>query len=68
MGSNQESTHVFVVRIWREDREIEGAAPQWRGSIEHVRDGQRRYVKTLSKVIEFIVPYLEAMGVDVTPS
>jgi hypothetical protein len=59
-----EHTQVFIVRIWREPREIEGAAPEWRGVIEHVPDGKRRYLKNLAEVTDFIAPYLEQLGVE----
>lgn len=60
----EEHTHVFIVRIWREPREIEGAAPEWRGVIEHVPDGKRHYLKNLAEITTFIAPYLKQMGVE----
>jgi hypothetical protein len=56
-------THVFIVRIWLEPREIAGAAPEWRAVIEHVPDGKQRYVNDLNQLEQFISPYLEEMGV-----
>ncbi|GIK41283.1 MAG: hypothetical protein BroJett011_51160 [Chloroflexota bacterium] len=64
MPSFEEDTHVFILRIWREGREIEGAEPVWRGVIEHVPSGERRYLGDLDEVSDFIVPYLEAVGVE----
>jgi hypothetical protein len=63
MDSNEKNRHVFIVRIWREAREIEGRLPEWRGMIESVQNGERRYVRNLNDVIAFIVPYLDRMGV-----
>jgi hypothetical protein len=60
----EENTHVFIVRVWREPREIEGAAPEWRGVIEHAPDGERRYLKNLAEITAFIAPYLKGMGVQ----
>jgi hypothetical protein len=60
----EEHTHVFIVRIWREPREIEDASPEWRGVIEHVPDGKRRYLKDLAEIAAFIAPYLKEMGVQ----
>ncbi len=48
---------MFIVRIWREARESEGDPPEWRGSIEHVKTGERRYVKQLDEVVGFIAGY-----------
>jgi hypothetical protein len=58
-------THVFLVRIWCEPREIEGARPRWRGWIEHTATTQRRYLTSLDGIAAFIWPYLERMGVPV---
>lgn len=55
---------AFIIRIWREPREIEGALPEWRGVIESTHDNQRRYLKSLDEIIAFIAPYLDKMGVS----
>lgn len=68
MTSIEEHTHVFIVRVWREAREIQGTTPEWRGVIEHVSSGERRYLKGLEEIGVFIVPYLEAMGVKLEMS
>lgn len=54
---------MFIVRIWREPREIKDAVPEWRGVIEHVGSGERCYLKELDEIAAFMVPYLEEMGV-----
>lgn len=59
----EENTHIFIIRIWRESREIEGAPPEWRGVIEHVPGGNRRYIRSLDEISAFITPYLDQMGV-----
>jgi hypothetical protein len=59
MRSLDESIHSFIVRVWLEPREIEGAKPKWRGSIEHVNSGEQRYLKSLEEVTDFIASYLE---------
>jgi hypothetical protein len=63
MTSFEDNTHVFIVRIWLEPREIEGTSAKWRGVIEHVPSGERRYVQDLDDIIASIVPYLGEMGV-----
>jgi len=60
----EQYAHVFVVRIWREPREIPGASPQWRGVIERMSGGERRYVKDVDEISAFIAPYLERMGIN----
>jgi hypothetical protein len=56
--------NIFILRIWREPREIEGATPLWRGVITHLADGEKAYFKSLDKMVDFILPYLEEMGVQ----
>ncbi len=62
MSLSKENTHVFVVRIWWEPREIEGAIPKWRGMIEHVPGDKRRYLEELDEIIAFISPYVGQAG------
>jgi hypothetical protein len=63
MNDSEDSDHAFIIRIWKENRELEGASPGWRGVIEHVSTGKRRYLQELAHIIAFIIPYLEEMGV-----
>lgn len=63
MGSSEKNRQVFIIRIWREGRDIEGASPAWRGEIESTQTGERRYLKNLDDILAFIAPYLERMGV-----
>jgi hypothetical protein len=65
MTLSREDTHSFIVRIWCEPREIEGSAPEWRGTVEHVSGGQRRYFRDLDEIAAFVSPYLVQMGVKV---
>ncbi len=54
----------FLLRLWCEQREIEQAAPEVRGLIEHIASGDRRYLNDLHTIPLFIAAYLEQMGVD----
>ena len=63
MDSYEESDHAFVIRIWREDREILEAPPTWRGVIEHVASGKKQYLHELGNITTFIAPYIELMGI-----
>lgn len=55
--------HSFIIRIWLEEIARGAGRAIWRGHITHVPSGERRYLKTLSDINTFIVPYLQAMGV-----
>jgi hypothetical protein len=61
----ERTTHSFVMKIWREERGRTAGRTIWRGYITHVPDGERRYVKHLSEIVAFIVPYLEQLGVRI---
>ncbi len=60
MTANYDTRHVFIVRIWLEPREIEGEAPQLRGSVEHIPSGERRSVKALEDVMAFMARFFPA--------
>lgn len=62
--SFDEHRHVFIVRIWREPREIAGAGVEWRGVIEYLPTQERRYLNDLQAIVSFITPYLDSMGVQ----
>ncbi len=62
MTPTQDGRHVFIVRIWLEPREIEGAAPQLRGTIEHVPSGARGGIKALHEITAFIRAWLPEAG------
>ncbi len=63
MEQTETHTHSFIVKIWLEETVAEDGRATWRGHITHVPGGERRYLKKLSDVSEFIVPYLNRMGV-----
>jgi hypothetical protein len=55
--------HSFIVKVWLEETVEEAGRAKWRGHITHVRSGERRYLQRLSGIGDFIMPYLERMGV-----
>lgn len=59
MASFEDNTHVFIVRVWLERREIQDAHAEWRWAIEHVPTGARRYFRDLEQACAFIAAYLE---------
>jgi len=48
----------FIIRIWCEYSDQEGVAPEYRGVIEHVGSGDRRYLPDFQTVVEFIGLYV----------
>jgi hypothetical protein len=63
MDSLEPDAQSFIVKVWVEERAEEGGRGTWRGHITHVLSGERRYLKNLSEIQDFIEPYLERMGV-----
>ena len=60
----EDNAAAYIVRVWLEHREVEGAALEWRGSIEHVASGRTKYLTDLEELATFIRPFLKAMGVS----
>jgi hypothetical protein len=54
----------FIIKIWREEADPRGTQ-KWRGHITHVPSDERRYLESLSDILGFMTPYLQAMGVHV---
>jgi hypothetical protein len=55
------STHVFILRLWLEPREIEDAQPEWRGVIEHVESGEHRYFRDLDVMLAFLAKHFDVL-------
>ena len=49
----QDRTAVFIVRLWWEFDET-GRARTWRGSVEHVQSGRRKYFQRYDDLIAFV--------------
>ncbi len=58
----------FVVTIWLEETAEEAGTATWRGHVTHVPSGERRYLKRLEDIVDFVRPYLARMGIKPAPS
>ena len=65
MALLEDRTAVFIVRVWCERGAGDSAAPEWRGSVEHVRSGERAFFRNLETMCEFMKPHLTGIGIDV---
>lgn len=55
MDADRRSNHLFIVRIWQEPGAVEAAGDEgWRGSVQHVRSGERIYFRQFSDLNAFI--------------
>jgi hypothetical protein len=61
--SEEWHTHSFIVKIWLEETFEETGKARWRGHITHVPSGERRYLKDLTDIGIFILPYLDSMKI-----
>lgn len=59
MDRNQDTSHTFIARFWLEPREIANAAPIWRGVVEHIDSGRRKYIANLEEIDAFIAMHLQ---------
>jgi hypothetical protein len=63
MDSLESDAQSFIVKVWVEERAEGEGRGTWRGHITHVLSSERRYLKNLDEIEDFIAPYLEEMGV-----
>jgi hypothetical protein len=62
MDEIEPEAQSFIIRVWVEERAEEGGRGVWRGHITHVPGGERRYLKNLDEIGDFIAPYLRDDG------
>ncbi|MCL4859455.1 MAG: hypothetical protein KJZ93_08610 [Caldilineaceae bacterium] len=56
--SSERPQHLFIVRTWREPSSVVSAG-EWRGLVEHVPTGQRRYFSRLDELDRFILQQMD---------
>lgn len=59
------SVHSFIVKLWLEPPADKGARASWHGSITHVPDGNRQYLRELDDITDFIGQYLLGEGAEI---
>lgn len=67
MSSLDERSHTFVVRIWEERRDVADALPTWRGRVDDVRTGVRRYFTKLEDLVAYLSQQSGMAGDDQVP-
>jgi len=63
MDSLEPDAQSFIVKVWVEDSAETSGQGIWRGHITHVTSQERRYLKNLGEIEDFIAPHLEELGV-----
>ncbi|RMD62474.1 hypothetical protein D6833_06850 [Candidatus Parcubacteria bacterium] len=59
MDENQQPhrSHLFAVRLWRE--ELGAGQTEWRGKVQYVIGGERRYFRDWSTLVSFLSAKLQ---------
>lgn len=58
MTEFEAEAHSFVVRLWTEGQGATEAEAEWRGWIEHVQNGQRRYFRDTAEIGHIVASHL----------
>jgi hypothetical protein len=64
MDTPESKVHSFIVKLWLEETGDGTRKVVWHGYITHVPDGERRYLKRLNEIVEFIKQYLEGAATE----
>ncbi|HEY2962159.1 MAG TPA: hypothetical protein VGJ37_07055 [Pyrinomonadaceae bacterium] len=59
MDTSESKVHSFIVKLWLDETADKSRKPAWHGYITHVPDGERRYLKRLSEMVDFVKRYLD---------
>jgi hypothetical protein len=54
MKSLDKRTWAFVVTVWEERRDIDGACPEWRASVDDIRRGTRVYFDSFPELYAYL--------------
>lgn len=60
--ADDDSSHVLILRLWRETGTGDGAEPEWRALIENVSTRQRFPVRDMNSLQALLAPYRDGIG------
>jgi hypothetical protein len=58
------TTHVFILRVWVEPREIKGASPEYRFTLEHIGSGEKFALTNITEIPSLILTFFEKNEAD----
>lgn len=61
--SDEFNAHSFIVKVMIEEDSNQDGHSTWYGYITRVPGGEKRYLRRLSEIDDFIRPYLKAAGI-----
>jgi len=50
--------HIFIIRIWCENRDLEKGKSMLRGVIQHIPSSKKQVITDFNSIREFIAPFL----------
>lgn len=67
MDLDESTIFSVIVKIWVEDEDTVARTGRvtWRGHITHVPNNEKRNVRQLADITQFITHYLEELGVEI---
>jgi hypothetical protein len=54
MKPDEPASRAFLIRVWRERRDVPNGDPVWRGSIDDVDGGPRVYFGSLPEMVDYV--------------
>jgi hypothetical protein len=60
--------HSFIIRLWQEHGQSAAPASPWRGRVDHVQSGSRRYFQRLEEIPQIIQGFTQPALDDVFES
>lgn len=61
---DNDGSHVFIIRLWREQGRNTDEAPEWRSLIEDVSSGNRFPIRDMSALYALLAPFGDEMGLN----
>ncbi len=58
MSRFEKDGHSFLIRVWRENRDIPLTVGDWRGWVQHVQSKQKKHFKSTEEIPTIINWYL----------
>lgn len=58
-------THVFIVKLWSEARDLPDAPVIWRGSVENIATGGIKYFQSLAELASHLAEQSAGFGSEI---
>lgn len=58
-------THVFIVKLWNEARDVPDASVIWRGSVENIATGGIKYFQSPAELVSHLTEQSGGFGTEI---